>query len=300
MKLGFLTACFRTTPLEDIIRWAGLAGFSTLELASWPIAAGDRGSNHLDVAGMTADKAAALNALCAEAGVEISCLTYCANPCAADPAQRQAVHAHVKHVIDAANLLGVGVISTFVGRNEKKVYADAVTEAIDVFRPLLAYAADKGVKVAIENYPGVGMAGEALIGNLFASPATWEQMFDALPVDNFGLNYDPSHLYWQGVDYLKAAKDFSERIFHVHAKDTEVFADRLAKGGSIVPGNRWWRYRIPGFGKIEWPQLISILIEGGYDYTMSFEHEDSVWSGTDERVTEGLVIGKQYLSTFMA
>lgn len=300
MKLGFLTACFRNTPLEDIIRWAGKAGFGTLELASWPMGPQGRATNHLDVAGMNADKAAALKALCAQSGVEISCLTYCDNTMAADPARRQAVLAHTRKTIDAASLLGVGVVSIFVGRNETKSYADAVTEAVDVFRGVLGYAADKGVKIAIENYPGIGMAGEGIIGNLFASPATWEQMFEALPLDNFGLNYDPSHLYWQGVDYLKAARDFSELIFHVHAKDTEIFADRVAKAGTIVPGNRWFRYRIPGFGKIEWPQLISTLVEGGYDYTMSFEHEDSVWSGTEEKVMEGLVIGKQYLGTFIA
>ena len=299
MKLGFLTACFRTTPLDDIVRWAGSAGFSTVELASWPTRPGAP-TNHLDVAGMNAGKAAALKALCADAGVEISCLTYCANTLAADRGQREAVHSHLRKVIDAANLLGVGVVSTFVGRNEKATVADSVTEGVDVFRGLLAYAAEKGVKLAIENWPGVGMAGEGIIGNLFASPAIWEQMFEALPVDNFGLNFDPSHLYWQGVDYLKATRDFSERIFHVHAKDTEVFTDRVAKAGTILPGNHWFRYRIPGFGKIEWPQFISVLAESGYDYTLSFEHEDPVWSGSEDKVREGLIIGRQYLGTFIA
>ncbi|MHB0878650.1 MAG: sugar phosphate isomerase/epimerase family protein [Anaerolineae bacterium] len=300
MKLGFLTACFRTTPLDDIVRWAGSAGFATVELAAWPMGPGGRATNHLDVAGMNVDKAAALKALCASAGVEISCLTYCGNPLTANAEQREAVHTHLRRVIDAANLLGVGVVSTFVGRNESKTVAGSITEGVEVFRGLLGYAADKGVKIAIENWPGVGTAGEGLIGNLFASPDTWARMFEALPLDNFGLNFDPSHLYWQGIDYLQAVRDFSERIFHVHAKDTEVFADRVAKAGTILPGNHWYRYRVPGFGKIEWPQFISVLVESGYDYTLSFEHEDPVWSGTEEKVTEGLIIGKHYLSSFIA
>lgn len=299
MRLGFLTACFRTTPLEEIVRWAGSAGFATLELASWPIVP-DKPSNHLDVAGMTQAKASAFKSLCADVGVEISCLTYCGNPLAADRTTRQAVHAHLRKVIDAAGMLGVGIVSTFVGRNEKATVAESVNEGVEVFRGLLAYAAEKGVKIAIENWPGVGSVGEGLIGNIFASPAVWEQMFEALPVDNFGLNFDPSHLYWQGVDYLKAVSDFAERIFHVHAKDTEVLADRVAKAGMIQPGNRWYRYRIPGFGKIDWPRLVSALVESGYNYTLSFEHEDPVWSGTEDKVREGLVIGKQYLGTFVA
>jgi sugar phosphate isomerase/epimerase len=299
MKLGFLTACFRSTPLDEIAKWAGANGFQTLELSSSPMAPGNRSDNQFDVANMNAERIAAFKGLCAKAGIEISCLTYCDNVLAADDARRQAVHAHLRKVIDAAAMLGTRNVSTFVGRNERKTVRESTDEAIPVFRELLAYAAGKGVRIAIENWPGVGVAGEGLIGNIFASPQVWETMFEALPVDNFGLNFDPSHLYWQGIDYLRAARDFSERIFHVHVKDTEVFAERVARAGTILPANRWYRYRIPGFGAVDWPKFISVLAEAGYDYALSTEHEDPVWSGSEDKVKAGLLLGKQYLSQFV-
>jgi len=300
MKLGFLTACFQATALEEIVRWAGANGFRTLELSSSPMAPGGRRGNQFDVVHLDSGRAAAFKSLCTEAGIEVSCLTYCDNPLAASAERRQAVHKHLRKVIDAAALIGTRNVSTFVGRNEEKSVRDSAIEGIDVFRELLAYAADKGVRIAIENWPGVGVAGEGLIGNIFASPMIWEQMFEALPVDNFGLNFDPSHLYWQGIDYLQAARTFAERIFHVHVKDTEVFSNRVSSYGTIQPGNRWYRYRIPGFGAIDWAQFVSVLAEGGYDGPLSTEHEDPVWSGTDDKVKAGLILGRKYLSTFVA
>jgi len=75
----------------------------------------------------------------------------------------------------------------------------------------------------------VGWQRKETIGNIAFSPQMWEEMFKRIPDENFGLNFDPSHLYWLGINYLKAVKNFKERIFHVHAKDTEVLSDKLAK-----------------------------------------------------------------------
>jgi len=299
MKLGFLTACLRDMPLEEIVRWAGANGFATLELSASPIVPERPSPNQLDVVNLNKDKAAALRELCAQSGIEITCLTYCDNNLAADPAKREQVHTHLRRVIDAAELLGVANVSTFVGRNEHKTVRESIDEGVAVFRELLAYAADKGVRIAIENWPGVGVQFEGLIGNIFMSPEVWEPMFDALPVDNFGLNFDPSHLHWMGVDYIQAVRDFRDRIFHVHAKDTEILQDRVARGGIMLPGYRWWRYRLPGLGAVKWPQFISVLQENGYDYVLSTEHEDPVWSGSQERVKKGLLLGKQYLSIYV-
>ncbi|MGI6208932.1 MAG: sugar phosphate isomerase/epimerase family protein [Anaerolineae bacterium] len=299
MKIGFLTACLRGVKLEDIVTWAGANGFQTLELTATPIAPGRPADNVLDVANLNREKADALKELCTRSGIEISCLTYCDNNLAADPEKRAQVHGHLRKVIDAANLLGVREVSTFVGRNHLTTIEENIEEAVPVFRELLAYAADRGVRLGIENWPGFNVQFEGLIGNIFMSPAIWEPLFEALPVDNFGLNFDPSHLYWQGIDYIQATKDFSERIFHVHTKDTEVFDDVVQRAGMFLPRHRWWRYRIPGMGAIDWPGFISALTEYGYDGPLSTEHEDPVWSGSEEKVKQGLLLAKKYLSTYV-
>jgi sugar phosphate isomerase/epimerase len=295
MKLGFLTACFQSTTLEDVVRWAGANGFQAIELSSAPMVPGGR-SNQFDVVNLNAERAAAFKELCASCGIEISCLTYCDNPLDTDGAKAQAVISHLHKVIDAAAMLGTRNVSTFVGRNQAKTVMESLDQAVPIFRDLLAYAADRNVRIAIENWPGVGWPVEGQIGNIFASPMVWEAMFNALPVDNFGLNFDPSHLYWQGIDYMQAVRDFGERIFHVHTKDTEVFDQAVARAGRIQPGNHWYRYRIPGFGAIQWPQLISCLYEQGYDYVLSQEHEDPIYSGSDDKVRAGLTLGRKYLS----
>ncbi len=299
MKIGFLTACLRGVPLDDIVTWAGANGFQTLELTATPIPAGQQPGNSLDVVNLNQDRADALKERCNKAGIEISCLTYCDNNLAADPEKREQVQTHLRRVMDAAQRLGVTNVSTFVGRNHLTTIQENIEEAVPIFRDILAYAADHGVKIGIENWPGTNVQFEGLIGNIFMSPEVWEPLFDALPVDNFGLNFDPSHLYWMGIDYIQAAKDFSDRIFHVHTKDTEIFPDVVAKVGMFIPRHRWWRYRLPGLGEINWPKLISTLQEYGYDYTLSTEHEDPVWSGSEEKVKKGLILGRKYLSTYV-
>jgi len=300
MKIGFLTACLRGVPLEDIVRWSGANGFQTLELTSTTISPGRPAENVLDVENLTQAQADALLSLCADNGIEISCLTCCENNLAADPAQRERIQAHLRQVIDAAHRLGVREVSAFVGRNHLTSLQENIEEAVPVFRNILSYAADRDVRIGIENWPGFGAQVEGLIGNIFMSPVVWEQMFDALPVDNFGLNFDPSHLYMMGIDYIQAVKDFSERIFHVHTKDTEILDDVVARAGMFMPRQRFFRYRIPGMGEVDWPRFISTLSEHGYDGPLSTEHEDPVWSGTEEKVKQGLILAKKYLSTYVA
>ena len=108
------------------------------------------------------------------------------------------------------------------------------------------------------------------------------------------MEMDPSHLAWLGIDYVKAVRDFGTRIFHVHAKDTEVDHDKLHTNGIYTPG--WWRYRIPGMGDIDWDKFFTALLETGFDGGVAIEHEDPVFEG--ERGEEGLHRGYLYLSRF--
>ena len=154
-----------------------------------------------------------------------------------------------------------------------------------IFTPMAARAADMGLKIAIENCPHG-------LHNIMWSPDLWEAGFNEVPNEALGLEYDPSHLVWMGVDYVVALKKFVGRTYAFHAKDTEVFTDKLEYCG--IYGEGWWRYRIPGWGEIDWQKLFTILWETGYQGDVTIEHEDPVFEGA--RMREGLVRGLEYLS----
>jgi sugar phosphate isomerase/epimerase len=114
-------------------------------------------------------------------------------------------------------------------------------------------------------------------------------MFERVPSPALGLEFDPSHLVWQGIDYMQALRDFKDKVYHSHAKDTEMLEDNVRREGILGIHHNCWRYRIPGYGVINWARYISGLIEIGYDGGIAIEHEDPVFSGP--RFEEGLVRG---------
>ena len=307
MKLGFLTACLRQLPLEDIVKWAAANGFKTLELAAWPVDSDrDYKGNQVDVRQLTRQKAETLKKLFYENNLTISAMAYYDNNLHADRNLRTSFHNHLRHVIDAAVLLEVELVGTFIGARTDLSPAENIREAGKVFGDLLKYAADKNVKLMIENCPMDNWVSFGRPGNFAYSPELWQALFNELPNENFGLNFDPSHLYWLGIDYLQAARDFAGKIFHTHAKDTEIVEDGAYQygifGRQIDPQpwkSGWWRYRLPGSGEIDWKKFIDTLQECGYDNVLSIEHEDPVWEGTEEKVKKGLLLGLQHLSPFI-
>ena len=121
------------------------------------------------------------------------------------------------------------------------------------------------------------------------------------------LNYDPSHPTWLGIDPLFAIDNYADRILHVHAKDIELFPskrNRYGWLGKVVKREDpwdvgWWRYRIPGRGEMDWCQLIDRLFERGYDSAVTIEHEDPVWSGSDNRIQAGIEIARRTISPLL-
>lgn len=301
MRVGFLTACLRNVPLPELFRWAGEVGFGALEV--WAVSADSEKDLYLggtlNASRVTERSAAEVLGWIEETGVQLSCLTQCTNLLDADEKLRAERLADFKKVIQAATRLGVSTVSGFVGRHPRLTIAENVELFAKVFRPLVRYAARRGVRIAIENCPMPGWQFEGLAGNIAYSPWIWDMLYERVPDDNFGLNFDPSHLYWLGVDYLSVVEDYADRIFHVHAKDTEIDEAALAHRGSLLGGG-WWRYRIPGMGELDWPAFLSRLYEIGYDGAVSIEHEDPVWGGSEEKVKEGLLIGGKFLQQFVA
>jgi sugar phosphate isomerase/epimerase len=150
-----------------------------------------------------------------------------------------------------------------------------------VWKPILAHARKRKIRIAIENY----------FDTLLQGLDTFEALMTAIPDENFGLNYDPSHLYHQQCDYLIPVSAYGKRIFHTHAKDCLVDCAKRAKVG--IYGQGWWRYVIPGFGNIGWGEYISHLRANGYDGVLSIEHEDGA-----QTVEDGFRRGAVHLGQF--
>ncbi|HEX2963742.1 MAG TPA: sugar phosphate isomerase/epimerase [Ignavibacteriales bacterium] len=307
MKLGFLTACLPKLKLEDLVKWASQEGFQSLELASWPVKSKrDYQARQIDAANFKPSDAERINALFSGHNLTISSLAYYDNNLHPNLKKRKEYHDHLKKVINTASMLGVNLVGTFVGGRPDKSPTDNMKEIGKVFRSLVKYAEDKGVRLMIENCPMEGWLKFATPGNYAYSPELWTALFNEVPSDSFGLNLDPSHLYWLGIDYLQVIKDFKDKIFHAHAKDTEILTEGQYEygffGRQIEPipwKSGWWRYRIPGLGEIDWNRFISTLQDNGYNYVISIEHEDPVWEGSEEKVKNGLKLGHRHLSPFV-
>jgi sugar phosphate isomerase/epimerase len=275
MQVGLLTGPFRNEPLEDVIAFAGANDFDALEVASGP------GAKHIDVTNLPDSRVSEIKKLLEANNVAISSLAWYADM--TNPEGREQTMSNFRLLVDAADRLGVDVVCTLAGNPVpgKNKFKTIEEDGAAVFPPLVEYAASKGIKIALENWFATNIQG----------PAHFDRMFEVVAHENFGLNFDPSHLVWQGIDYLAAVDRFAKRIFHTHAKDTEVREDRLAYLGNQERG--WWRYVIPGFGKVKWGEYIAALRRNGYNGVLSIEHEDGALGRE-----EGFIKGKNYLRMY--
>ena len=224
MKLGFLTACLPKRSLEDICAWAASEGFESLEVACWPGGGGEKrryaGVTHIDVDSFDPGE---VRDVLDRHGLEISSLAYYPNNLHPDDAHRAEVNAHLLKVIDTAAVLGVEVVGTFVGNDKDRPLTENLERFRQIWPDLVRHATGKGVKVAIENCPMIFSEDEWPGGNNLAwSPAIWEQMFEAIPDENFGLNLDPSHLVWLMIDQERFIREFGPHILHFQAKDVLI------------------------------------------------------------------------------
>lgn len=306
MILGFLTVCLGSMPLKEKAKWASENGFKALEIACWPQSnTRDYSSCDIDVASLTQKEADEIKAYLKDYGLVISSLAYYDNNLDKDPTKRAFVNNHVKKCIDAAVMLGAPAVGTFVGRNIDKSIKENFYEFEVVFKDLVAYAESKGIKLMIENCPMEGWQLPGQPGTISFTPELWEEMFRRIPNKSFGLNFDPSHLLFQLIDYLPLVEKFKDRIFHVHAKDSEVFEDKLKYYGVFNSqlggghGSGYWRFRMPGLGQVNWEAFLGELKKIGYTGVVSTEHEDPLYEGSEQKVKEGLIIGRKHLEQFL-
>ena len=303
LKLGFVSAILAELSLEDVAAAAKNLGYNSVELMCWPKGKAERryaGVTHVDVAGFNADSAAQVQAVMTKAGVTISGLGYYPNPLAPDTAEAQVYVEHIKKVIQAARLLGVGVVNTFVGRDWTKSVDENWPRFLDTWKPIIAFAEDHGVKIGIENCPMSFTRDEWPGGkNLATSPAIWRRMFNDIPSKSFGLNFDPSHFVWQQMDYLKAMREFASKLFHMHAKDARIDVDRLNDVGIMAFPSQYHTPKLPGMGDVHWGKFFSVLTETGYDGSVAVEVEDRAFEGSVELRLASLRQSHSYLRQYI-
>ena len=303
MKLGFVSAILPELSLAEVADFAAEAGYDCVELMCWPRGGAERryaGVTHVDVTEFGQAEAAEVRRIMADAGVEISGLGYYPNALSADPAESETAIRQIERVIDAAAVLEVPRVNTFIGRDPKRSVDENWSRFLEVWRPLVARAEERGVKIGIENCPMLFTRDEWPGGkNLAHSPAVWRRMFADIPSPSFGLNYDPSHLVWQQMDEVQPIREFGDRIFHVHAKDVRVHRDRLDQVGILAYPLEFHTPKLPGLGDVDWSGFFAALTDIGYRGPVCVEVEDRAYEGSLEDRKRSLIQSARYLRNWI-
>ena len=203
-------------------------------------------------------------------------------------------------MIEAAQKLGVDTVGTFIGRDQFKNIEQNFDAYTRIWPEIVHFAGDHKVKIAIENCPMIFSNDEWPGGkNLATSPAIWRRMWEIIPDENFGLNLDPSHLILQMIDYQRVVREFSQRIFHVHAKDLMIDWNGVYNHGVLSQGMGWQIPRLPGLGDMQWDKFIAALYAAGYDHVISIEHEDRNFEGSEELIKRGFLIARDTLLPYI-
>jgi len=303
VQLGLFTPVFNSLSLDALLtELKRYPEISTLELGTggWP------GSSHLDLEALLASTQAAADfrSKLRDAGLTISALSCHSNPVHPNPEIARRDDVLIRKSIQLAERLEVAVVVTFSGcpggSAEDTVpnwittswppeYSDALAwqweeRLIPYWKDAAGLAANSGVKVALEAHPGFCVYNPETMLRLRAAAGP-----------SLGINLDPSHLWWQGVDIPAAIAALGDAIFHVHAKDVAINPTMRNVNGVLDTksyremARRSWLFRSVGWGhsEVEWKQIVSALRLAGYDYVLSIEHEDALAS-THEGLTSAI------------
>ncbi len=303
MKLGFVSAILPELSLREVLETAARLGYDCVEVMCWPLGKAERryaGVTHIDVDQLSGDLVKEIHNLTAGTGVSISGLGYYPNPLSPDAEESKKSVEHIRKVIAAAAKLGIGRMNTFIGRDWRKSLEENWPRFQEVWHPIVELADSEGVKIGIENCP-MFFTGDEWPGgkNLAGSPAIWRRMFSEIPSPNFGLNYDPSHLVWQQMDYLAPLREFADRIHHAHAKDVRMDYHKLNDVGILAHPLEYHTPKLPGMGEVEWGKYISVLGDTGYQGPVCVEVEDRAFEDTLESRIASLQQSVTYLRNFI-
>jgi sugar phosphate isomerase/epimerase len=301
VKVGVFTALLAQMPLDDVLKKLSSNGVTTVELGTgnYP------GDPHCKLSMLNnKTELKTFKSKIADHGITISALSCHGNPLHPDPKIAKNFEETNRKTILLAEKLGVPVVIDFSGcpgdsKNAK--FPNWVTcpwppEYLEVLEwqwdkvaapfwtKRAKFAEDHGVKIAIEMHPGF----------LAYSPESLLKL-RGIAGKAIGCNYDPSHMFWQGIDPIAAIRILGDAIFHVHAKDTQIYGRNLPLTGVLDTKkytdeqHRAWIFRTVGYGHGSewWSEFISTLRMFGYDYVLSIEHEDSLLS-PEEGLTKAI------------
>ncbi|MBA2274312.1 MAG: sugar phosphate isomerase/epimerase [Actinobacteria bacterium] len=311
MKLGVLTVLYQDLPLEEALDKIAAMGAQAVELGTgnYP------GNSHADPDALLKDPSnvKALKQAVESRGLVISALSQHGNPLHPDEHFASSAHETWRKTVLVAEQLEVPVVNAFSGcpgDHEGARFPNWVTCAwppdfqdilewqwnervIPYWTNQAAFAHDHGVRIAFEMHPGF----------VVYNPETLLRLREAIG-PQIGANYDPSHLFWQGIDPVESIKQLgrADSIFHVHAKDTYLDHENIRHNGVLDTKpydrilDRSWVFRTVGYGQGEkvWRDIFSALRSVDYDYVMSIEHEDSLLS-----IDEGLAKAVTFLNSLM-
>lgn len=305
MKLGVVSAIVDTMNFEEMIDFVSEAGLECVEVACWPAGKAERryaGVSHINADKVLEDDEYAKHIVdyAAAHNVAISSLGYYPNTMDANLEKRAAAVEHIKKLIKASAKLGVNMVTTFIGRDQSKTVEENLKLVKEIWPPIIALAEEQGVKVAIENCPMLFGADQWPGGqNLMTTPAIWRKVFEILPSDNLGINYDPSHFVWQMIDYIKPIYEFKDKIFHVHYKDIKLYPDRLQEVGIMGYPLDFMSPKLPGLGDVDWGKYVSALTDIRYSGYTCIEVEDKAFESCLEDVKKSVILSAKYLRNFV-
>jgi len=303
IRLGFVSAILGDLLFDEVIDFAAESGFSCVELMCWPSGKADRryaGVTHVDVASLDDNELGKIRNKLVQKNITISGLGYYPNPLHHDKVKSDFYIDHIKKVIDAAVRLDLSVINTFIGADPARHEDENFEKFLELWPPIVEYAEHRNIKIGIENCPMFFTRDEWPSGNNLAhSPAIWRRMFEAIPSTHFGLNYDPSHLIWQMMDYVKPIFEFRDRIFHVHLKDARVLREKINDIGILTTPLNLHTPKIPGLGDIDWGRFFSALYEVNYNGPACIEVEDKSFEGSLDNRKTALIQSRNYLRQYV-
>ncbi len=303
LDLGFVSAILSNKSFEEVIDFASENKFKCVEIMCWPKGKAERryaGVTHIDVDDLDPKKVDYILNYLKKKNIYISGLGYYPNPLDPDKDQAKVYFEHINKVIDAAALLGVSVVNTFIGRDPSRNVEDNLKAFANYWPEIIQHAEAVGINIGIENCPMFFSDDEWPGGkNLATTPAIWDRMFDIIPNKNFGLNYDPSHLIWQHMDEIQPIFDYQERLHHIHLKDVKINIEKLNRVGIMANPLEYHSPKLPGYGDVNWNKFFSALTEVGYRGPTCIEVEDRAFENSEEDIKSSILISRNFLNQFM-
>jgi len=304
LDLGFVSAILPNKTLDEVLDFAQKEQFACVEIMCWPSTNQDTrryaGVSHIAVDQSTPASISLLKAKIEAHPTNISALGYYPNPMDPDESQAIFYREHIKKVIRAAAALGIQNVNTFIGRDYTKNVAYNIAKFKEVWPEIIALADSLNIKIGIENCPMFFTDDEWPGGkNLMTTPKIWDQLFDIIPSPNFGLNYDPSHMVFQMMDYLYPIYHYKEKLHHIHLKDVKVYPEKLNRVGILANPLEYHSPKIPGQGDIHWGKFISALNDVRYRGPIVIEVEDKAYEGSEEDVEKAILSARNHVKQYL-